>query len=56
MLSLQPAGGRIYESDITRGGLLVWKLNDSAVAGSRRLSRQRQPCAAAPVSTTEAGR
>jgi hypothetical protein len=28
--------GRIYESDITRG-LLVWKLNDRAVAGARRL-------------------
>jgi hypothetical protein len=28
--------GEIYESDITRG-LIIWKLNDRAVAGARRL-------------------
>ena len=28
--------GRIYESDITRG-LIVWRLNDRAVAGARHL-------------------
>ena len=30
--------GHIYESDITRG-LILWKLNDRAVAGARRLGR-----------------